>query len=105
MNTVEVEGLHFFYYLTWQSHNDASSISFIPRDESLQLILDEKLAADKVLYDLFSFMDEYFYELRDRFDFIPLFQQSVELFEIKIIKKDISSKELSGVIHEYLKAA
>lgn len=105
MKTIEVKGLHFFYYLTWQSHDDTSSISFIPREESLRLILEEKIAADKILYDIFSFMDDYFFEQRERFDFTPLFQKNVELFEINIVKKNISTKELSGVIHEYLRAA
>lgn len=105
MKTIEVKGLHFFYYLTWQSHNDASSISFIPKEESLKLILEEEIAADKILYDIFSFMDDYFFAHREQFDFTPLFQKNVELFEINIIKKNISTKELSGVIHKCLRAA
>ncbi|MEK6479487.1 hypothetical protein WJR50_18225 [Catalinimonas sp. 4WD22] len=105
MKTIEVKGLHFYYYLTWQSHNDTSSLSFIPNEESLQFILDEEVSADKILYDIYSFMDDYFFDLRERFDFIPFFQKNVELFEINIVKKDISTKELSGVIHEYLRAA
>lgn len=105
MNTIEINGLQYFFYLSWHSHSDTSSISFIPKEESLQKIIQQHMASDKILYDLFVFLDEYFYELRDKFDFTPLFQESVELFEIQIIKKNICTHDLSGIIHAELRAA
>ncbi|WPP50870.1 hypothetical protein [Catalinimonas niigatensis] len=105
MNSIEINGLQYFFYLSWNAHFDTSSISFIPKGDSLERIIQQNMAADKILYDLFIFLDEYFFELRNQFDFCPLFQETVELFEIQIFKKAISTNELSGVIHAYLRDA
>ena len=105
MNTIELEGLRFHFYLNWHSPSDSSSICFIPRDESLKNILLQQIPADKIIYDLFTFMDDFFYDHRQLFDFKPMFKETVELFELSIEKKEISTKELSGLIHEHLLAA
>lgn len=105
MNTIELDGLRFHFYLNWHSPSDASSICFIPREESLRSIMQQQISADKIIYDLFTFMDDYFYDHRQRFDFKPMFKETVELFELSIEKKQISTQELSGLIHEQLIAA
>ncbi|WKN30877.1 hypothetical protein PZB74_18140 [Porifericola rhodea] len=105
MNSIEVNGLEFFYYLSWHAQSDTSSLSLIPKEDSLQKIISHDIAADKVLYDVFVYLDEYCYEFRQQFDFRPLFKETQDMFEIEIVKKNISSAELSGVLHEVLKAA
>lgn len=105
MNTIELDGLRFRFYLNWHSHSDSSSICFIPREESLRSIMQQQIPADKIIYDLFTYMDDFFYEHRQRFDFKPMFKETVELFELSIKKKRISTQELSGLIHEHLIAA
>lgn len=105
MNIIEIDGLRFHFYLNWHSPSDSSSICFIPREESLRDIIQQQIPADKIIYDLFSYMDDFFYEQRQLFDFKPMFKETVELFELSIEKKEITTKELSGLIHEHLIAA
>jgi len=105
MNTIELDGLKFHFYLNWHSPSDSSSICFIPREESLRDILHQEIPADKIIYDLFTYMDDFFFDHRQRFDFRPMFKETVELFELSIDKKEISTQELSGLIHEHLLAA
>jgi hypothetical protein len=105
MNTIKLNGLQFNFYLNWHSPSDSSSICFIPKEESLRTIFQQQIPADKIIYDLFVLMDEYFYEQRALFDFKPMFKETVEIFELFIEKKEINTNELSGLIHEYLIAA
>jgi len=105
MNIIELHELRFRFYLNWHSFTDTSSICFIPGGQSMRLILDQQIPADKIMYDLFIFLDDCFYEQRALFDFKPMFRETVEMFELFIEKKAINTSELSGMIHEQLIAA
>jgi len=105
MNTIKLDELTFRFYLNWHSPSDSSSICFIPYEDSLQDIMQRHIPADKIIYDLFVFMDEFFYDHRQLFDFRPMFKDTIELFELSIDKKQISTQELSGLIHSNLMAA
>jgi hypothetical protein len=105
MNTIQLNDLSFNYYLNWHMPTDSNSICLIPEDATLREILDRGIPADQLIYEIFTYLDDFFYEERNRFDFKPLFRETVEIFELEIDKKAISSQDLSGIIHEYLIAA
>ena len=105
MNTFEIDGLKFFFYMSWHAPSDASSICFIPREDCLQCISKQKIPADKIAYDLFTYLDDFFYDYRQHFDFRPMFKETTEIFELHIDKKQISTQDLTGLIYEHLLAA
>ncbi|MFP4091593.1 MAG: hypothetical protein ACLFUB_01215 [Cyclobacteriaceae bacterium] len=105
MNIIKLNDLQFHYYLNWHMPSDSNSLCLIPIEDSLKKIMQEGIPADKMIYEIFTFFDEFFYEERGLFDFRPLFKETIEIFELEIDKKAISSEDLSGIIHEYLVAA